>query len=156
MKIQSINCIRTYLSGGTIMQYPLQTINQLKPLIQGFRKKAGLTQAAIAEKIGVSQQSYAQMESNLATTSVERLYTILRLLNVQLHLTEGAEPSQPIASVAKAALKKNGPARSKGVPLNKDASRAGADQSRTSKLKTKSAIGPAPTKMSKRSDTSKW
>ncbi|MFS2135660.1 helix-turn-helix domain-containing protein [Duganella sp. Dugasp56] len=66
------------------MQFPLQTIDQLKPLVQGFRKRAGLTQAAMAEKLGITQQSYAQMESNLGSTSVERLYTIMRLLDVQL------------------------------------------------------------------------
>ena len=66
------------------MQFPLRTIDQLKPLVQGFRKQAGLTQAVIAEKLGITQQSYAQMESNLGSTSVERLYTLLRLLNVEL------------------------------------------------------------------------
>ena len=66
------------------MRFPLQTIDQLKPLVQGFRKQAGLTQAAMAEKLGITQQSYAQIEANLASTSVERLYTILRLLNVEL------------------------------------------------------------------------
>lgn len=66
------------------MRFPLQTIDQLKPLVQGFRKQAGLTQAAMAEKLGITQQSYAQIESNLGSTSVERLYTILRLLNVEL------------------------------------------------------------------------
>jgi HTH-type transcriptional regulator/antitoxin HipB len=69
------------------MQFPLQTIDQLKPLIQGFRKRAGLTQAAMAEKLGITQQSYAQIESNLGSTSVERLYTILRLLDVQLNFS---------------------------------------------------------------------
>lgn len=66
------------------MQFPLQTVDQLKPLIQGFRKQAGLTQAAMAEKLGITQQSYAQIESNLNATSVERLYMILRILNVEL------------------------------------------------------------------------
>ncbi len=66
------------------MQFSLQTIDQLKPLVQGFRKRTGLTQAVMAEKLGITQQSYAQIESNLHTTSVERLYTILRLLNVEL------------------------------------------------------------------------
>ena len=66
------------------MQFPLQTVDQLKPLVQGFRKRAGLTQAAMAEKLGITQQSYAQIESNLGSTSVERLYTIMRLLDVQL------------------------------------------------------------------------
>jgi HTH-type transcriptional regulator / antitoxin HipB len=66
------------------MQFPLQTVDQLKPLIQGFRKQVGLTQAAMAEKLGITQQSYAQIESNLNATSVERLYMILRILNVEL------------------------------------------------------------------------
>jgi len=66
------------------MDFTIQTLDHLKPLIQGFRKKANLTQAAMAEKLGISQQSYAQIESNLASTSVERLFTILRLMNVKL------------------------------------------------------------------------
>ena len=69
------------------MRFPLHTIDQLKPLIQGFRKRAGLTQTAMAEKLGITQQSYAQIESNLGSTSVERLYTILRLLDVELNFS---------------------------------------------------------------------
>jgi len=75
------------------MPFPLQTIDQLKPLIQGFRKRAGLTQAAMAEKLGITQQSYAQIESNLGSTSVERLYTILRLLNVELNFSPPDSPA---------------------------------------------------------------
>lgn len=72
------------------MRFPFQTIKQLKPLVQGFRKRAGLTQADMAEKLGISQQSYAQIESNLGSTSVERLYTILRLLDVELNFSPSA------------------------------------------------------------------
>lgn len=83
------------------MQFPLQTIDQLKPIIQGFRKQAGLTQAAMADKLGITQQSYAQIESNLHATSVERLYTILRLLNVELNfsLTSATAPDLLIENV---------------------------------------------------------
>lgn len=70
------------------MEFPLQTLDHLKPLIQGYRKRANLTQTAMAEKLGISQQSYAQIESNLASTSVERLFTILRLMNVSIQLTD--------------------------------------------------------------------
>lgn len=81
---------------GQRMQFPLQTIDQLKPLVQGFRKRAGLTQAAMAEKLGITQQSYAQIESNLSSTSVERLYTIMRLLDVQLNfLSIQEQPKHP-------------------------------------------------------------
>jgi HTH-type transcriptional regulator/antitoxin HipB len=99
------------------MQYPLNTIDQLKPLLQGFRKKAGFTQADMAEKLGITQQSYAQMESNVGATSVERLYTILRLLNVELLLAPitdqaGAFTSGPRYAVAQDARSPYGPAAS--------------------------------------------
>jgi HTH-type transcriptional regulator / antitoxin HipB len=83
------------------MQFPLQTIEQLKPIIQGFRKRAGLTQAGMAEKLGITQQSYAQIESNLHATSVERLYTILRLLGVELNFSSSDALPAPLAGTAR-------------------------------------------------------
>lgn len=81
------------------MDFTIQTLDHLKPLIQGFRKKANLTQAAMAEKLGISQQSYAQIESNLASTSVERLFTILRLMNVKLQMTDSDPDTLPVFQV---------------------------------------------------------
>lgn len=76
------------------MDYPIQTLSQLRPILQSFRKKAGLTQAAVAGKLGITQQSYAQIEANPASTSVQRLHKILRLLNVDLVLMQSqVEPS---------------------------------------------------------------
>jgi HTH-type transcriptional regulator/antitoxin HipB len=66
------------------MNYPIQTVQQLRPLLVGFRKRLGLTQAAVAELLGVTQQSYAKIEANPASTSVERLLTILRLLGAEI------------------------------------------------------------------------
>lgn len=73
--------------GGTV-DYPIQTLSQLRPILQSFRKKAGLTQAAVAGKLGITQQSYAQIEANPGATSVERLHKILRLLDVDLVLMQ--------------------------------------------------------------------
>jgi HTH-type transcriptional regulator / antitoxin HipB len=110
------------------MRFPLQTIDQLKPLIQGFRKQAGLTQAAMAEKLGITQQSYAQIESNLGSTSVERLYTILRLLDVELNFSPPDTPAgkrhgdapavaqKPAAYIAKKPATKTPTARSATPP----------------------------------------
>lgn len=75
------------------MNYPIQTLSQLRPILQSFRKKAGLTQAAVAAKLGITQQSYAQIEANPASTSVDRLYKILRLLNVDLVLMQAQAES---------------------------------------------------------------
>ena len=72
------------------MDYPLKTLSQLRPILQGFRKAAGLTQAAMASHLGVTQQTYAQLEANPAAVSVERLFKVLRVLQVDLKLTETA------------------------------------------------------------------
>lgn len=72
------------------MIYPIKTLNQLPSLLKGFRKGKGLTQAAIAERLGITQQSYAYFEANPAAATVERLYTVLRLLDVEIALDQTA------------------------------------------------------------------
>lgn len=75
------------------MGYPVKTLSQLRPFLQGFRKAAGFTQAMMASHLGVTQQTYAQLEANPAAVSVERLFKVLRMLDVDLTLTQAA--SQP-------------------------------------------------------------
>jgi len=68
------------------MDYPIKTLSQLRPILQGFRKTAGLTQAALAARLGITQQSYAQLEANPASASVERMFKVLRMLEVEIQL----------------------------------------------------------------------
>lgn len=68
------------------MIYPIKTLSQLPLVLKGFRKEKGLTQAAIAERLGISQQSYAYFEANPASATLERLYTVLRILDVEISL----------------------------------------------------------------------
>lgn len=75
------------------MVYPIRTLQQLRPLLLGFRKRAGLSQAEVAALLGVTQQTYAKVEANPAATSVERLFTILRLLGSEIVLAQSVEPS---------------------------------------------------------------
>ncbi|WP_233857812.1 helix-turn-helix transcriptional regulator [Paraburkholderia sp. HD33-4] len=70
------------------MDYAIKTLSQLRPILQGFRKTAGLTQAAMAAHLGVTQQTYAQLEANPAAVSIERLFRVLRVLQVDLKLTQ--------------------------------------------------------------------
>jgi HTH-type transcriptional regulator/antitoxin HipB len=72
------------------VDYPIKTLSQLRPILKGFRKAAGLTQAMMASHLGVTQQTYAQLEANPAAVSVERLFRVLRVLNVDLMLTQTA------------------------------------------------------------------
>ncbi|MFT3734710.1 MAG: helix-turn-helix transcriptional regulator [Rhodocyclaceae bacterium] len=71
-----------------MQQYLVQTPEQLKTMLSGLRKSRGLTQAALAAKLGVSQQAIAKLESNPAGASVERLFAVLRSMNARLSLVD--------------------------------------------------------------------
>ena len=80
--------------------YPIKTLSQLSLVLKGFRKKKGLTQSAMAERLGITQQSYAYFEANPATATLERLFMVLRMLAVEISLdqtspatSKGATPS---------------------------------------------------------------
>jgi HTH-type transcriptional regulator/antitoxin HipB len=79
------------------LDYPIKTLSQLRPILQGFRKTAGLTQAMMASRLGVTQQTYAQLEANPSSASVERLFKVLRALNVGLALTQSGQPPSKAA-----------------------------------------------------------
>jgi len=73
------------------MNYPLQTPEQLNLLLKSFRKKRGFTQAAIAAKLGVSQQTYQQLEAKPHHATLERLFKVLRILEVRIELQDEQE-----------------------------------------------------------------
>ena len=85
------------------MDYSVKTLGQLRPVLRGFRKAAGLTQAMLAERLGITQQSYAQFEANPAAAGVERLFKVLRLLNAGITLSQdepAAASAMPVAKIA--------------------------------------------------------
>jgi HTH-type transcriptional regulator/antitoxin HipB len=68
--------------------FPIKTLNQLPLVLKGFRKERGLTQAAMAERLNISQQSYAYFEANPEKATLERLFTVLRMLDVEVTLKQ--------------------------------------------------------------------
>ncbi|GCZ40687.1 transcriptional regulator [Escherichia coli] len=52
-------------------QYALKTLNQLRPVLIGFRKANGLTQRDVSERLGVTQQTYARLEANPASVGFD-------------------------------------------------------------------------------------
>lgn len=74
------------------MIYPIKTLSQLPLVLKAFRKERGLTQAVLAEKLGITQQSYAAFEANPAAANLERLFTVLRLLDVDISLAKSGSP----------------------------------------------------------------
>lgn len=79
------------------MNYPITTLDQLRPILLGFRKSRGLTQSALAELLGVTQQTYAQLEANPASASVERLFKVLRVLGVEWVLADARVAMSSVA-----------------------------------------------------------
>ena len=136
------------------MDYSVKTLSQLRPVLRGFRKAAGLTQAMLAERLGITQQSYAQFEADPAAAGVERLFTVLRLLNAGITLSQDepvpantapvakmASPNRPETqgrSAAKAAPRKRAvkPVTAHAVPVLKAGQRAPVGTSAPAARKT--------------------
>lgn len=92
--------------------YPIKTLSQLPLVLKGFRKEKGLTQAAMAERLGITQQSYGYFEANPATATLERLFMVLRMLDVEISLDQafpatnkGARPSAKAAGKCHSTVK---------------------------------------------------
>ena len=86
--LQLVICINTKFITEAKVSYPIKTLSQLPLILKGFRKERGLTQAAMAEKLGITQQSYAYFEANPATATLDRLFMVLRLLGVEISLNQ--------------------------------------------------------------------
>ncbi|CAN7614689.1 transcriptional regulator, y4mF family [compost metagenome] len=74
--------------------YTLRTPEQLPTLLQAFRKDAGLTQAQVASRLGVTQQTLSALERNAEAVSTGRLMRLLAILGVELVLRkDGQDPA---------------------------------------------------------------
>ncbi len=75
-------------------EFPVRTPDQLPGLLQSFRKASGLTQADVAARLGVTQQTLSALERNATTVSAGRLMKVLGILGVELVLrkSSGAQP----------------------------------------------------------------
>ncbi|MDZ7320085.1 helix-turn-helix domain-containing protein [Kosakonia sacchari] len=80
--------------------YPLKTLNQLRPLLVGFRKANGLTQKNVSERLGVTQQTYARLEANPGSASIERLFRVFTILGVEMTLSSGSSSTATESAVS--------------------------------------------------------
>ncbi|OKY25210.1 hypothetical protein BI291_04180 [Thalassotalea sp. PP2-459] len=74
------------------VNYTINTLDQIKPILVGFRKSNGLSQKALAEKLGISQQSYQTLESAPQKVTIERLFKVLSMLDIKLQFVEKNKP----------------------------------------------------------------
>jgi len=63
------------------MKQILSLSRQLGPLLQSARKSAGLSQTALAQRLGISQSRISAMELDPGSISVEQLLALLAALN---------------------------------------------------------------------------
>ena len=71
--------------------FTVRTAEQLPALLQGFRKQAGLTQAATALRLGVTQQTLSALERNADKISADRLLQVLNIFGVELVLRQTSD-----------------------------------------------------------------
>lgn len=108
------------------MQYTINTSDQLRPILKGFRKTQGLSQKAMADKLGISQQTYQVLEASPHKVTIDRFLRVLSILNVKLMLSDAApvrvaSSKKPLAVKGVTALKAKAPIKSTGIKkLNKD------------------------------------
>lgn len=79
------------------MDYPLQINSQLRQLLKSLRKTRQMTQAQLAQCLGVVQSRVADIEREPGSVSVEQLMNVLSVLGAQLVVRE-TEPSVPLGA----------------------------------------------------------
>lgn len=127
------------------MIYPIKTLGQLTLILKGFRKEKGLTQAAVAEKLGITQQSYAYFEANPATATLERLFMVLRLMDVEISLDQTPFPaSKDITPVVKMISSRRRP------PVKAVAQKVGKASGTVAARKTEPNAKPSPAAKARR------
>ena len=73
--------------------YKIRTPDQLSPIFTAFRKRNNLSQAQLAQRIGVTQQTVSQLERNPGKATVERLLRALAAMEVEMVLQSKYDPA---------------------------------------------------------------
>lgn len=67
---------------------------QLGPILKAARKAAGLTQAALAARLGVSQSRVSDMEANPRSLDLGQFLALLSFLDLEMLLQAKQAPSE--------------------------------------------------------------
>ncbi|MEN5000084.1 helix-turn-helix transcriptional regulator [Luteimonas sp. TWI875] len=80
------------------MPHPLLTSAQLGALLQAARKAQGLTQAALASRLGLSQSRVSHLELNAHEMSVAQLLAWCAALGLELGMGRRGAPASSSAT----------------------------------------------------------
>jgi len=70
------------------VDYPVQLSSQLQQLLKSLRKSRDMTQAELAQRLGVVQSRIADIERDPGAVSVEQLLQVLAMLGAQIVVRE--------------------------------------------------------------------
>lgn len=76
------------------MDFNLRFLHEVAPHLRSLRKNCGLSQAKLAEYMGISRGRIAALERDASLISVAQLMGILQLLNVELVLRQIPHPEK--------------------------------------------------------------
>jgi HTH-type transcriptional regulator/antitoxin HipB len=93
------------------MDFGVHFSEQLRQHLRALRKARGLTQARLAQKLGVGQSRVADIEANPGAMSVDQLFRVLAALDVQLVLRDKHAAASPEALSPRETTTPNGGAK---------------------------------------------
>jgi HTH-type transcriptional regulator/antitoxin HipB len=80
-----------------LRSFTIQTPQQLGPLLKALRRQRGLTQADLAQRLGITRQAVGALERRPEAATFERLMKVWALLDVEVGLTPRTSVTTPVA-----------------------------------------------------------
>jgi HTH-type transcriptional regulator/antitoxin HipB len=78
---------------GGYMNYTINLVQQLGPVLKGIRKKSGMTQKQVADKVGMLTKTISALEAGSPRSTLDSLMTLLGAYNYTLGLVEKTDDS---------------------------------------------------------------
>jgi HTH-type transcriptional regulator/antitoxin HipB len=75
------------------MKTAIRTSGQLGPVLRALRQAQGLTQSALGQRLGLSQERMSAIERVPETITVQQLITVLMALDAELAVVPRTPPA---------------------------------------------------------------
>lgn len=75
-----------------MQRHVIHTAQQLSPILRGLRIAAGLSQAELAVRMGISRQAMSALERHPEKATFERLMKLWALLELEVSLASAPAP----------------------------------------------------------------
>jgi HTH-type transcriptional regulator/antitoxin HipB len=74
--------------------YPIKTPPQLGAVLQGYRRKRGLTQKDVGAKVGMTQKAVSKIELAPGRTGLRLIFKLLAALDLELVVRPRGTPGR--------------------------------------------------------------